>query len=402
VDEGPHVDKITLKDLCRAIVDCEHKTAPTQSDGIPLIRTPDIANGRLNLDSANRVSEETYREWSKRLEPEASDLILAREAPIGEVGMVQRGQRVCLGQRTVLIRADENKVYPRYLLYLLCTSKMKRGMNDLAGGSVVPHLNMHDIRNLSIPQLPHRDVQKAIAEHLGALDDKIELLMKQNRILEKIGKVLFKRWFIDFEFPNEEGRPYKSSGGELIESELGKIPTGWLISNLGDIVQLAYGKPLKEESRQPGKVAVYGSNGPIGLHSKALVRGPGIIIGRKGNPGKVTFSTEDFFPIDTTFYVIPKAQISSIYFLFHVLSLQDLESLNADSAVPGLNRNVAYLNKILVPPSKIVQAFDVRIGNTIYNKISINTAEIYTLSLLRDSLLPKLISGKFRIPLEAK
>ena len=108
-----------LNNICLDIVDCEHKTAPIQNEGIPSIRTTDIKNGFLDFKSANKVSEETYKQWTQRLEPQPNDLILAREAPVGQVGIVPKGQRVCLGQRTVLIRPNQQKVYPFYLLYLL-------------------------------------------------------------------------------------------------------------------------------------------------------------------------------------------------------------------------------------------------------------------------------------------
>ena len=92
---------VKLMSVTKAIVDCEHKTAPIETSGIPSIRTSNIRNGRLDFQSANKVSEETYQEWTKRLEPRPGDLILSREAPVGEVGIVPKGVKVCLGQRTV-------------------------------------------------------------------------------------------------------------------------------------------------------------------------------------------------------------------------------------------------------------------------------------------------------------
>ncbi|EQD43634.1 type I restriction-modification system, S subunit, partial [mine drainage metagenome] len=110
---------LTLNDLCRAIVDCEHKTAPTKPAGHPSIRTPNIGRGRLILDGVNRVSDETYRQWTQRMEPMPGDLILAREAPIGNVAIIPKGLKVCLGQRTVLIRPESTKILPQYLVYLM-------------------------------------------------------------------------------------------------------------------------------------------------------------------------------------------------------------------------------------------------------------------------------------------
>ena len=108
-----------LKELCELIVDCEHKTAITQDEGYPSIRTPNVGKGRLLLEGVNRVSEETYLLWTQREAPRPGDLILAREAPIGNVALIPPDLKVCLGQRTVLIRPDRNKINPQYLTYLL-------------------------------------------------------------------------------------------------------------------------------------------------------------------------------------------------------------------------------------------------------------------------------------------
>ena len=110
---------LTLKDACEFIVDCLHSTAPIQSEGYPLIRTPNIGKGRLDLADVYRVSEETYQTWTKRAVPEPGDLILAREAPAGNVAVVKEGEKVCLGQRTVHLRPDMTTVDPDFLCYFL-------------------------------------------------------------------------------------------------------------------------------------------------------------------------------------------------------------------------------------------------------------------------------------------
>ena len=117
-------------------------------------------------------------------------------------------------------------------------------------------------------------------------------------------------------------------------------------------------KALKAASRHDGTVPVYGSNGQIGWHDNKLVTGPGIVVGRKGNPGVVTWVSTDFFPIDTTFYVVPKDSEQNLHFLFYALKGQDLPSIAADSVVPGLNRNLAYMNKQVVPAHQIVDHFN--------------------------------------------
>ena len=248
--------------------------------------------------------------------------------------------------------------------------------------------------------------QKAIAHILGTLDDKIELNQQMNQTLEAIARALFKSWFIDFDPVRAKLDGRQPAGmdaetaalfpAEFEDSALGKIPKDWKVQIIGDVIEFAYGKPLKQPDRQHGIVPVYGSNGQIGWHNKSLVKAPGIVIGRKGNPGTVVWTPIDFYPIDTTFYAIPISSTKSLHYLFHALCLQDLPSLAADSAVPGLNRNLAYMNKLLIPSEECLEAFD-SIVNGISAKVHITNQEAITLTSIRDALLPKLLSGEIRV-----
>ncbi len=183
----------------------------------------------------------------------------------------------------------------------------------------------------------------------------------------------------------------------LVDSELGPIPEGWEVKRLGALIELAYGKALKSDERKNGSIPVYGSNGQVGWHDERLVAGPGIVVGRKGNPGVVTWAHSDFFPIDTAFYVVPTNTNHSLPFLFFALTAQDLASVSADSAVPGLNRNLAYMNSQLVPDNMVINEFS-NCANTIFACRYSLEEESRTLAAMRDTLLPKLISGKIRIP----
>lgn len=144
----------TLSAVCDLIVDCEHKTAPAVAEGYPLIRTPNIGVGRLDIESAQRVDEATYRAWTKRATPRAGDLILAREAPVGNVGIVRPGIYPVLGQRTVLIRPQPDVLDPYYLNYLMSGPGLRGWMVGVSSGATVPHLNIADIRSMELPPLP--------------------------------------------------------------------------------------------------------------------------------------------------------------------------------------------------------------------------------------------------------
>ena len=178
---------------------------------------------------------------------------------------------------------------------------------------------------------------------------------------------MFKSWFVDFEpvrakmGGRDTGLPSDVADlfpDRMVDSDLGEIPEGWKVKALGELIELAYGKALKADDRKGGSIPVYGSNGQVGWHDKKLASGPGIVVGRKGNPGIVTWAHSDFLPIDTTFYVVPKNTDQELPFLFFALTAQDLSSVAADSAVPGLNRNLAYMNKQLVPDKQVIDQFN--------------------------------------------
>jgi type I restriction enzyme S subunit len=219
----------TLNDVCELIVDCEHKTALTQATGYPSIRTPNIGRGRLILDNVNRVSEETYKAWTKRAIPQADDLILAREAPVGNVAIIPKNIKVCLGQRTVLIRPNKNKVEPNYLVYLLLGEEIQGKILSVSNGATVHHLNMKDIRNLELPELPSLPTQRKIAGILSAYDRLIENNTRRIEILEEMARSIYREWFVKFRFPGHEQV-------QMVDSELGLIPEGWEVKQLDDIV----------------------------------------------------------------------------------------------------------------------------------------------------------------------
>ena len=173
--------KYTLESLCELIVDCEHKTAPTQERGIPSIRTPNVGRGELLLDGVYRVSETTYEAWTRRARPQPGDLILAREAPAGNIAVIPRGLTVCLGQRTVLIRPDRKKVDPQFLAFLILQREMQAVLLASSRGATVRHVNMKDIRALGVGDLPSISEQQAVAS-------KVQRLLGEAKLLQPLYK----------------------------------------------------------------------------------------------------------------------------------------------------------------------------------------------------------------------
>lgn len=391
---------ITLDEICAAIVDCEHKTAPKAEFGHPSIRTTDIKNGRIDFENANRVSDETYEYWIKRRRPMPGDLILAREAPVGEVGYIPDGVYPVLGQRTVLLSPDHSKVFSRYLHYLLISPEIQHEIQVRSSGSTVHHLNMKDIRALELPALPPLPEQREIAGILGALDDKIELNRRMAATLEQMARSLYRSWFVDFDpvHAKAAGHPpahMDKATAALFPDRFGDdgLPEGWRMRRLGDILTLNYGKALKKETRQPGNFPVYGSGGTDSTHIVPLVAHPTVVVGRKGTVGSTHWAPKGCWPIDTAYFVTTRFPM-----VYALRTLQELplSEMNTDAAVPGLNRENAYRLEVPFPDEAVVAAFSERAG-AIQSKIDGNAQQNQTLATLRDSLLPRLMSGELRV-----
>ena len=158
-------------------------------------------------------------------------------------------------------------------------------------------------------------------------------------------------------------------------------------------MELAYGKALKASNRVEGQVPVYGSGGITGSHNEALVDGPSVIIGRKGTVGSLFWEDRPFFPIDTSFYLKPKIDLTFCYYLLQTLKL---DNMNTDAAVPGLNRNNVYRLEFTMPSQNCLSEFQKVVG-LMRRKIRSNSDETQTLAELRDTLLPKLMSGEIRV-----
>ncbi len=310
-----------------------------------------------------------------------------------------------LTQDTVKLKPKDEGIDLDFIYWTLRTPEYRHYCHSHATGTTNLGLSRDDFLAYPIPM--QTLTRCRIVETLTALDDKIELNRRMNETLEAMARAIFKDWFVGFgpTRAKMEGRaPYLAPElwdlfpDRLVNSELGEVPTGWTVSDLGEVVKFAYGKALKAKARDAaGKIPVFGSNGQIGWHDQALVERPGIIVGRKGNPGTVTLSLTEFFPIDTTFYVVPKHEYDKcLYFLLFALQAQDLPSVAADSAVPGLNRNLAYMNRQIRPPRAVAECFDEYV-NAMYARRRQITAESRFLVILRDALLPKLISGEIRL-----
>jgi type I restriction enzyme S subunit len=402
--ELPRAWKLMPIETCMsAIIDYRGKSPRKTGTGIPLITAKIVKSGRI-LSPEEFIAPEDYEGWMRRGIPEAGDIVITTEAPLGEVAQLD-GSRVALAQRLITLRGKADTLDNTYLKFALQSVFVQDGLRARATGTTVLGIRQSELRKVQLP-VPPLTEQKAIAHILGTLDDKIESNRRMNETLEAMARAIFKSWFVDFDPVRAKAEGRQPLGMDAATaalfpssfqvSAIGRIPRGWQILNVRDVCELAYGKGLKEEVRRPGPVPVYGSNGQVGWNDESLAKGPGVVVGRKGNPGTTTWVPTDFFPIDTTFYVVPRGPVSSMRFLFHALAMLDLPSLGADSAVPGLNRSMAYMSQLLVPTADVVRAFD-DVVQPLLAREYVNDTESHTLAAIRDALLPKLISGEIRV-----
>ena len=304
----------------------------------------------------------------------------------------------------VVIRKDAN-VKPEFLYWLFLWQDFNRELVTSASGTKILHTAPSRIETFRF-DLPPKDEQRAIAHILGTLADKIELNRRMNETLEAMARALFKSWFVDFDpvrakmvgaknFSPLRKHIFDLFSDSFEDSELGEIPKGWEVRRWGDLVTLEYGKSLSGYSEYNAMYPVYGTNGRIGSHSEPLCKHAGIIIGRKGAYRGVHFCNEPFFVIDTAFYVEPKKPVD-LRWAYYELLRQDINSMDSGSAIPSTSRKDFYSLQVLAPPFEVQHAFS-QLLHPVWARQEQSDKESCTLALLRDTLLPKLVSGELRV-----
>jgi len=395
---------LTLKASGVSLIDCDHQTPTAAEEGYPYIAIPQLKNGHISLDGVRRISRDDYLKWTKKLKPQVNDVIVVRRCNSGDSAHVPPGLECAIGQNLIILRADGKIVLPKFLRWLINGPDWWNQVSKYINvGAVFDSLRCRDIPNfeLTVPPVEH---QREISTVLGALDNRISLLRDTNTTLEAIAQALFKSWFVDFDpvRAKQEGREPEGMDAATAalfpdsfeESELGLVPKRWIVGKVENLIELAYGKALKASDRLSGNIPVYGSGGITGYHNEPLVIGPSIVVGRKGTVGTLYWEDQPFFPIDTVFYVKAKAPLTYCYYQLKILGL---EGMNTDGAVPGLNRNNVYRLPVVIPENSVMDLFD-DLVLPLRKRIFANVAKARTLATLRDTLLPRLISGQLRLP----
>jgi type I restriction enzyme S subunit len=400
MDDG----RVVLGDICK-VIDCPHKTAPA-ADGLTelySIGTKDLKRGRLALASAKQVSRETYEEWTARAVPSSGELILGREAPVGGVAMVPSDVPVCLGQRTVLLQPDDERIVPRYLLYLLLSDEVQVLMHRLSAGSTVAHLNVLDIRQLRIPLRHNLAEQEAIARFLGALDDKVERNAHYSRALERIVAALFRSALVEFD-----------QAAELVDSPIGPIPSGWRLTRLDEVVESVRNQvaldSLNEDEPYIGLdvmprgstvLAEWGRREDVSGSTLAFRQGD-ILFGKL----RPYFKKVGVAPVDgsaSTEIVVLRPRSPELFLpaIGHLSSQEFIDHCNAISTgtrMPRAEWNSAGQFLVPLPLEASALAELSELARTIYDRIILLSHESRALMAMRDTLIPKLISGELGAP----
>lgn len=355
-----------------------------EQGGLPFVRVGDVGT-TIRVDGLDELpGERTEKYGPKVSQPE--DSLITMKGTVGRVAYVSADHRtfVYSPQISYWRSRDKEQVRPRWLRYWLESPEFRgqalatKGATDMAD-----YINLRDQRKMRIT-VPPPPAQASIAGILGALDDLIENNRRRIKLLEEMAQTIYREWFVHFRYPGHEGVP-------LVDSPLGLIPKGWRARDLGQVVELRYGKALKKDGRHGGPVAVLGSSGVVGWHDQMLISGPSIIVGRKGNVGSVTWVDGPSWPIDTTYYVVTNLPLRYV-----VEQLRRTQFLNTHAAVPGLSRDQAYSRPFVHPPDEVMVSFSVLSDGLASQAAALGT-QSERLQVIRGLLLPKLVTGEIDV-----
>lgn len=372
------------------------------SEGVSIVRVNNFKDGRIELADLMQIAPAIEAKYS-RTRLQGGEVLLTLVGSVGQVAVASKALSGFNVARAVAVIHPVQDIEPEWIALCLRSPLSQHLLGSRANTTVQTTINLKDLRALPIP-LPSGPERQRIAVVMGALDDRIALLRETNATLEAIAQALFKSWFVDFDPVRAKAEGLEPEGMDAAtaalfpdsfeELELGLVPSGWKVGKVEDLMELPYGKALKATDRVDGPVPVYGSGGITGCHNESLVNGPSVIVGRKGTVGSLYWEDRPFFPIDTVFYVRTDNPLTYCYYLLQTLGLEDM---NTDGAVPGLNRNNAYRLPVVVATTSILESFD-EIVSLLRNKMFLNSQHTQTLTQLRDTLLPRLISGQLRLP----
>lgn len=372
---------------------------------IPWISITDLDNNSRWIKTTEKsITIEGLNNSSTRL-LDAGDIVISARGTVGTLAQLKIP--MAFNQSCYGIKAKESLVTQDYLYYLL--KKYIHILKKNTHGSVFETITIDTFSNIQLP-LPPLSEQKRIANILSSFDNKIEILKKENKILEDIAENIFKEWFVKYNFPNKDGKPYRDSNGKMIDSELGPIPEGWRIGKLGDFGQVICGKTPSTKN-----ASFFGGNYPFikipdmtelyvfktestltDLGSKELngkiVPANSICVSCIATIGKVSITTEDSFTNQQINTIIPNQNIYREYLYFTLNNMQEyLEMIgNRGSTTFNINTEMFRNLEIVTPKEELLDSFSSATAN-LFEKILVNTKLTINLEIQKDKLLKELV-----------
>ncbi|MCX5801839.1 MAG: restriction endonuclease subunit S [Candidatus Eisenbacteria bacterium] len=378
------------------------------SSGIALIRSQNVYNEGFRQNGLAYISDEDAEVLANVAVQRDDVLLNITGDSVARCCLAPRGILLArVNQHVAIIRPRPDRLDARYLRYFLVSPAMQNHMLALAAaGATRNALTKGMVEDFEVP-LPSIPEQRAIAHILGTLDDKIELNRRMNETLEAMTQAIFKSWFVNFDpvHAKAEGRnpglPKHLADlfpDSFQDSELGRIPKGWSVGNLGDIVKVTSGKRPEGRSEvrdDTYQIPLFGGGGPMAYVKTPLYERPIILTGRVGTLGVVFRVTSPCWPSDNTLVVLPR-QAEWYEFVFHKTRCLDFGSLNRGSTQPLVTQKDLQAQWVIIPSSNIVEQFH-GLAKSICDKVDLNGKQFGTVVAIRDALLPKLLSGELRL-----
>ena len=421
---------ITLEKVCSKITDGSHYSPKGIEDGYPMFTVKDMRDYGFNYSSCKRISKSDFEQMVRNdCVPQKDDVLIAKDGSyLKHVFTVEESKEEAVLSSIAIFRPNQDIITSNYLKYFIINPVTKKLISDnYVSGSAIPRIVLKDFKKIEV-KLPNLLEQKAIAHILSTLDEKIEVNNKINKILENMAQAIFKEWFVDFEFPNEDGEPYKSSGGEMVESEFGMIPKGWEIKKVEDLCDVCSSKRIFANEYVDhgipfyrGKEIIEKSKGNsittelfitnekyVEIREKYPVPKEGDMlltsVGTLGIPYLV--ADEEFYFKDgnlTWFRDYLKNGYREYIFLWiqSKNGMEVIDSITIGSTQKALTISVLKKIKLVMCDDVLLEKFH-KMSKSVLDKIHFNNKEKESLILIRDTLLPKLMSGEIRVPFESE
>ena len=383
------------------LYDSLHQTPTYANEGYPMIRVTDIRRGFLDTTNAMKVTQEVYEQFAKKHKPQIGDILFSRVGSYGNSTFVDKRVAFCLGQNTVCISPDRQKIQPTFLYGALNSDDLFHQIRSYVSGASQGTISLKNIRKLQVP-VPPLPVQQRIAGILAAYDELIENSQRRIKILEAMARGLYREWFVHFRFPGHENHP-------RVASALGEIPQGWEVKKLGDFVEFKKGKKPAAvfESAERGLKRHLLIDALRGGSSKEFVAPEKLISTTCDDTIMVMdgSGSSDVFigyegVIGSTlgrYRVLDSSDVGPCWlFLFLDIHLQEIKSKNIGSAIPHANKDFINGMCVSVAPKGVLSKFEKSV-RPMFELIRSLRSKNNSLRQTRDLLLPRLLSGQINV-----